>query len=825
MKKLTILPFLLIVLMMLVACRESAAPTSTVPTEISIDTSDTPTPSVTPIPSETAMSKTGITIDDFEADSTSWQAGKPPNYPGSGALSVNLSDQYAIQGTQSLQLNFESGESAATFLLEGQFNLNKGQYLAFDLIDPDQTVQTVALSLSTGEDWYWHASPDVIPPTDATQINFDLDAKTFKIAATDWQATAHLTDRGDVRRIAILLTTNKAGSVYIDNLRLLPSDSLVSLPPTAPALTSVPTPTPGPCPNKAELPASDAPLTILLPTDINPTRGNLLEFDLQTTFQVENPYDPAQIDLVVHYTTPDGSQWTIPAFWMQEFDPAIRMACGQPGWKARLTPTQSGTWTAQAEIINADIRSEAITFDVSASDTEPLSIIRLHPADPRYLATDQGETFFPIGLNIGWWQDDPINDYTRWLDSFSENGGNLIRVWMASWSFGIEWNDTGLGNYDRRQDRAWFLDQLFQIAAERGVYIDLVILNHGAFSTSTNPEWDDNPYNTDNGGMCDSPASFATDPEAKEIFKKRVRYITARWGYATNLLAWEWWNEYNWTPITDENMAPWTQEMTAYLQQYDPYDHLVSTSTAGGIHPIVFNLPEIDFLQHHAYTSLDPLMEYPTTYDWYELAIDPLKPVVFGEFGYNAGIENIDSFDKTGIHLHNGLWTATFSQFASTAMYWWWEHFIEPRALWWQFSSISNFIAGEDLAQYVPLGPGKIRLSDQTNVKLAAIYNPQGMLAWIRHAQYEAYSAQVDQDNKMRYENVPLEEWEYDLDPITGLTLTTSALPDGEYTLEWYDPQTSQWLSTETITITEGTVTIAIPEFKFDLAIRIKALP
>jgi hypothetical protein len=807
--------------LLLAAC--NTAPTPTAQPSQPPSATDTLAPSATPLPTSTQpAAPTGKVLDDFEAANTAWKPGLPPNYPDSSAVGVSLTSDFAVQGKQSLALTFEKTSLPnATFIFEGQFNLAQASYLAFDLIDPKQAVESVAISLSTGDDWLWHATSPVVPPTDATQITFELKSNTFRVAATDWQPTAALADASNVKRIAILLTPKASGTVYLDNLRLLPAEALVSLPPTVQA-PSGPTPTPAPCPGQAELSASDAPLAISLPPAFAPTRGSLVEFNLQTNVQVANPYDPDEIDLMVHYTAPDGAQFSIPAFWMQNFDPVTENPCGQAGWKARLNPTQSGTWTAQAEIVNEKITSEAISFDVSEPASEPLSIIRIHPDDPRYLATGQGETFFPIGLNVGWWQNAAVADYTLWLDHFAPNGGNLIRVWMASWSFGIEWNDTGLGNYDNRQARAWALDRLFQIAAERGVYIDLVILNHGAFSTRTNPEWDWNPYNTANGGMCDTPACFATDEAAKEMFKHRVRYIAARWGYAPNLLAWEWWNEYTWTPIQDKDMAPWIQEMTQYLLQYDPYDHLVSTSSAGNIQPQVFNLPELDFLQHHAYTSADPISDFNTFYKWYAQAITPLKPIVFGEFGYDAGVENADSFDKTGIHLHNGLWGATFSQFASPAMYWWWDLYIEPLNLWWRFGNLHTFIKDVDLAQYVPLGPGKISLSDRANSKLLALHSEDSVLAWIRQGKYEANSAQTERDNKIRYEKVDPATWEYHLEPLNGLTLTITALPDGEYTVEWYDPQTGNWQPPVNVSVVNGSLTIDVPTFEFDLALRIQ---
>ena len=79
---------------------------------------------------------------------------------------------------------------------------------------------------------------------------------------------------------------------------------------------------------------------------------------------------------------------------------------------------------------------------------------------------------------------------------------------MASWSFGIEWNDTGLGNYTPRLERAWQLDQVMRMAEERGIKVVLVLLNHGAFSETVNPQWYENPFNLQTAGYSPSPRNL-----------------------------------------------------------------------------------------------------------------------------------------------------------------------------------------------------------------------------------------------------------------------------------------------------------------------------
>ena len=788
---------------------------------------ETPTTNQIPSPSSKAPATTVIpannvaaqetAIDDFEKPVTAWKAGTQPSYTDSSAIKVAVSSEYASQGNNSLALTFGNDKSKAIFVLEGQFDASKGATLAFELNDPQGAVKAVAIAVCTGNDWYWHESGLLPIQPGANSLAFDLTASTYKTAAANWELTASIANRQDVKRYVVILYPTTSGTVYLDNFRLLPAGAAVVFLPTTQPPEFTPAPT-VPCAGKTPLPANEEPLSLYIASTTQPARYELVEFDLQTSYTVQNPYDPAEIDLMLNATAPDGKQFSIPAFWFQDFDPATASPCGSPGWKARLTPDQEGEWTVQAEIIGKNISSQPLKFSAGATATP--GFVRLHPQNPNYFAFDDGSTFFPVGLNIGWWQSSPLEDYARWMDQLSANGGTLIRVWMASWSFGIEWNDTGLGNYDGRQYRAWLLDQLFEMARQRGIYIELVLLNHGAFSERTNPEWEYNPYNAALGGPLDSPAEFASDETARQYFQRRLRYIAARWGYSTHLFAWEWWNEVNWTPISTDDLAAWVVEMTAFLKPYDPYDHLVSISYAGSGWPQVLALPEIDFLQHHEYSYFDPMEEFPKLLAW-ENGVASGKPVLFAEFGYSAGGEDTTSFDQQGIHLHNGLWAATFSGFASPAMYWWWDSYIDPLGLWSQFGSLTTFLHGQDLALYAPVEAGRIKTSDPA-AWVMALGKDEHLLAWVRNSTYNAFLAQTRWNDDVRYKKTPQAEWRYQLDTLTGLRLTITGLQDGSYAVKWYDPSTSEWLTESTVTVQEDNLTLDIPTFSVDLALRIE---
>jgi hypothetical protein len=515
---------------------------------------------------------------------------------------------------------------------------------------------------------------------------------------------------------------------------------------------------------------------------------------------VKNPFDPAEIDLQVSLSSPDGHTLRVPAFWYQEYDPQGRVPCGEPRWKARFTPSLPGNWSAYAILAQNNRKSRPVQFDVAASKRN--GFVRINPKTPRFFTFDNGKTFFPVGINLGWQQNDPLVDYAHWLDALQANGATVARVWMADWSFAIEWKDTGLGDYTQRLRQAWYLDQVFKMAEQRGVYIELVLINHGAFTADVNPEWADNPYNSVNGGPLKNPEEFATNALARQLFQRRLRYIAARWAASPALFAWEWWNEANWTAIPNLDMAAWIKTMTVTLRQFDPYRHLVSTSYASPMTPAeILALPEIDFLQVHLYDSRDTMLSIPESISDL-LKLTPLRPILLAEFGFSASTEDETSYDPHGNHLHNGLWTAAFSGYSGSSLYWWWDTYVDKLNLWGQYATLTHFIKDEDMALYKP-GAGKL---SPAMGKALVLQAPDRALAWVKSSQFEAVTL-----------GTPA--------PIQGATLTLTNLPDGRYQARWYDPTSAQWLESGEVQSADKTLTLNLPTFNQDLAVKVAPLP
>lgn len=558
-------------------------------------------------------------------------------------------------------------------------------------------------------------------------------------------------------------------------------------------------------------------------TPLQESVGRYEKFELVVDLDAEfsNPYDPQDIWLDGTFISPSGVQMSVPGFYYRDFEfeltPAEQMTPTQNwSWRVRFTPDEVGDWIYQVTAATASsaVSSSEGTFSVTESDSH--GFLRIDSRNPRYIVFDDGTPYFAVGENMSWYGSGGMADYALWLDSLAASGGNFIRVWFASWGFNFEWLDTGLGNYDLRQDRAYRMDKLFEMVNERDIYIMLCLLNHGPFALSVNSEWDANPYNAANGGPLQTPGDFATHPEAERLWNQKLRYTAARWGYSTNILAWEWWNEVNWTQMADPDLlAPWITRSAAYLETLDPYNHLMTHSGSPAVNESIWSLPSLDFTQDHKYNMMNLPREFNLGIrEWRERY--PEKPFLMGEFGTSSGAPQ---FDNEGVLLHLGLWSAPMNGAFGTAMTWWWDNYIHPNNLYPQFRAVAQFFAGEDLGAH-QWQPTTATLSEDADAYVYGLQDNQNALLWLVSRDYSPryLETQYTRNLRNRVEN-PLD---IEFPVLEGVTITLQGLDDGEYQVEWWSPQTGDMVQAEQVSVVGGQVTLAAAPFARDWAIKVR---
>lgn len=422
-------------------------------------------------------------------------------------------------------------------------------------------------------------------------------------------------------------------------------------------------------------------------------RYGLFELKADIAGNWENPFDPDEIDVQANFTAPSGRKLAIPGFYYRECGPGPKgrpEVTGPPEWRVRFAPQETGAYTctltardrSKKEVTSAILRFTCV-------DGKSHGFIRVSKENPHYFAFDDGTSFFPIGMNIGWGR---IDDFRKLIGRLGDAGGNFARVWVCNYGdlrldtpFRAGREDTGVGRWDLTG--GWSLDRLFQMAREKGIYIQLCIEHH---HMTWEKEWPGHPLHVLQGGFLDSAEGYFTDPRALKVERDRTRYLCARYGYATQLFAWEMFNEVQfcvgYKNVADKTRA-WHVEISRYLRSIDPWQHPHTTSSVASL----FDLPEMDFNQSHNYHALDKAREIAEAA--HQQRAQFKKPHFHGEFGPRiASTEELGKVDPDGRMLHEVLWAATMGGDAGAPAPWWWWEYVHRQELYPHFAALAAFV-------------------------------------------------------------------------------------------------------------------------------------
>jgi hypothetical protein len=439
-----------------------------------------------------------------------------------------------------------------------------------------------------------------------------------------------------------------------------------------------------------------------------------ITFNLDTEYS--NPFDINIVDIMGTIGKPDGGKTAVAAFYYKDYnvDADGNYIDGKnPCWKMRFAPAQIGVYKVeQIRIIDSNGTYTAepnITFTCVESGKK--GFIRVDPNNRAFLKYDDGSTCLSIGQNIGW-NEGRIYGWNRYLTKLHNAGANWVRLWMCRYGTDagtlLEWKDGTYNGYFQGAGKlsmqiALRLDKYVEIAEQNEISIQLALQHHGQFSTTANPDWNDNPYRDTAGGWLKEPAQFFTDAEAIRYTKNKYRYIVARWGHSPSIFAWELFNEVQFTNGWKTNrgdVVKWHEMMAKYIHSIDPYRHPVTTSSHGTGFEQLWRLPDIELVQEHYYGAdtihiFERLGSILAKFD---------KPVIMAEFGLGGNPEGKHQREpmatqlREGLEMHNGMWAAFFVK--SSAHMWWWWNYIDPCNLYDVYTPLAIYAKNENLANY-----------------------------------------------------------------------------------------------------------------------------
>jgi len=417
--------------------------------------------------------------------------------------------------------------------------------------------------------------------------------------------------------------------------------------------------------------------------------------------------NPFRAKLTAHIIDPDNEIIAQPGFLFDS--PKI--------WLVRFTPMKKGKYQVNLSFQNGKktIRSE--TYSFISKDPVTDGFIRVQKGPPFIPLFDSGKPFIGIGHNIAWAYKDQMRLYKRYFENMAKNGCNLTRVWINTpWSCPIE--DAKIGKY--ALDTCVKVDKLLELAKEYDIYIILVLDTYGSLMEEPGyfdeNIWSDNVYNKKNGGPCEKPWDFFIEPKAIKCYKDRIEYVLSRWGYSTNIMAFELWNEVD-TPVE------WISEITTYINSVNTHKQAITVSLGypwdnDFAEGKIFGHENIDIVQHHIYgnQSDDMIGEIISTNHTYLKLYN--KPILVGEFGIDClkSDKYCDPKGK-GLCLHNSLWASIMSGSFSSALNWWWDDYIFPKNVYSHYAGIRKYINSFDPGgrKFTPINEAYLKIPVSEN--------------------------------------------------------------------------------------------------------------
>ena len=623
--------------------------------------------------------------------------------------------------------------------------------------------------------------------------------------------TANLFEFGCILELDTGETTPYAGTIRLESIRLLPA-------------------------------AAAAPITQVSDFSYQPRRplvGERIEFTLRPEAWPAAPFDSSRTKLLATIITPAGKTETIRGFYFEDFlynpEEWDKTRClipdGEPCFKVRYCPRHEGEHIArfQMEIDGQAYEIPETRFVVRTGPENFRGFVYCDPKHDQFFTYDNGMPFWGLGINVrspfdnryrevapySAWEDQGLAAYDHLFRKYRDYGINVVEVWMCSWWLALEWiNDApgfhGVGHYN--QYRAWMLDHILRLAEANGIYLIVVINNHGKFGMTYDTEWSRNPYNKANGGFLEKCEEYFTDERAHEATRKLLDYIVARWSASPNLMSWKLFTEVDLTGPSlefyhDPSVAAWHRDMGAYLKTIDLYKHPISTHwmlSYQRINDAIATLPELDFISTDAYYSLGngtaslvKMLRNGTAF-----AKARKKPLAITEFGGSSYADNMGNLLK---QIPIGMWTGFFNEAGIIPMYWWFA-LVEEKNLYHHYATLNRFGAAEDRRG---MAATAFTIPD-TALEANLLCRPDRILGWVFDRDF--YFTDLENNSAVTRDNV---------------SLKTPAPQPGNYDIEFWDLQTGAVIETKPCQVTADSPDLAItlPTFQRDIAFKIISRP
>lgn len=692
-------------------------------------------------------------IDGFEGD-LRWAVESADDH----AL-LALSELNTTEGERSLRIDYETfGRGKFQIRREGSFDFLRAEKIVVDIYNEDEPMEVSIGLLNGSNDSFWGS--------DARVANSGMNRNMeFELHRENTEMTRYTRNRilENISRIMITFFNPQEtdGTVFIDNLRVEPA---VRVKPARPSIKRI---------------ESNA-------QAVNKFGKYELSINLDAEFK--NPFDGDDVELSATFFSPSGRVKDIKGFLYEHGDED-----GDDTWMIRFAPDEPGKWVF--DVTATDSRGSDVSGLMDffcLPDSVNGGYVRISREDPRFFELSDGSFFYPVGLNVAW-----ASNMGHYFDRLAEQGANTVRIWMCPWHLPLEKKESA-GSYDLVV--AQRLDSIVELAELQDLRILLVFEYHG----SLNETWEENPYNSANGGPCRRPEDFFTNPEARELFKRKLDYISARWGYSTGIFAWELWNEVGYSSFRRfSDVVEWHKEMGEYLESNDGHQRLITTSAGSQGLEDIAEIESIHFISEHLYAD-DLATAMLEAHERYEKM--PKKPFLLAEYGLNRP----GSKEEPGARLEfsSGMWLSLTMPWSGAGMSWWWDKHIDRKDLYDCLGSVSAAVSGDDRrGTHFRRIESELKTGKNMTADVRGIISP-------RLSYFCVYDGEKLANPNLAHR--PLIRG--------GASFRLSGMLSGKYSVEIWDTRSGRLISSKNVTSRDGSITVILPDSIGELGARIKKL-
>jgi hypothetical protein len=239
-----------------------------------------------------------------------------------------------------------------------------------------------------------------------------------------------------------------------------------------------------------------------------------------------------------------------------------------------------------------------------------------------YFQTETGRAWTPIGHNdaitwpslAGCFRRHDLPAVDAYLSMLAENGVTVLRLMLEYCHKEFRYFEKPAGEFHPALVKLW--DDLFGLCEKHGIRILLT-----PFDTFWMwKRWKRHPYNCANGGPCPGIPEVLLHRETRDAIKRRLEFVTSRWGGSGVLFAWDIWNEIHpaWAKNSSEPMHEFIEDLSTFLRHTEERIHGRShPQTVSIFGPLLCtdNLAAETVLRH-------PCLDFASTHFYEEGTID-----------------------------------------------------------------------------------------------------------------------------------------------------------------------------------------------------------